>query len=436
MKNTMAEDTKKALIPVLTESKASDLTLEVVILLVFGIFMLLFGLLLFRISSGDLSYNPDGTYGILLVILSLQMITMGKTPFGTFRRSWILVITGICMAVVGTVACFIPGLMTEPIRELVGIICFTGGIALFLQLVIIRRKARAWLSISGIFRHLTIACGLVYVMDIIFGFVTLFSGITTDQENAVIYITFGICFFYLAWCLQKVSGIFHREFTGTRYHCPGASETQKKELNGFFFFLRDASVSTTTVIVLLLGVIFILFAIMLIPVGMGLLPFSRDSQFGLLMVIMAIQVLALGKTPLGEYNRSWPLILVGLVIVAIGIYSCIIPGLISGWMLILLGVWNLITGSIGLLRLAPKLQKLKCRNQAKTACMSPVLMKLLVTIVLLRLMTIIFGINVLVTGLIPEIIVLITLFLLGFLFMELAYILSKLAVSSKSGIPV
>lgn len=42
----------------------SDLSLEVVILLVFGVFMLLFGLLLFRIHTGELPYAPpDSTYG-------------------------------------------------------------------------------------------------------------------------------------------------------------------------------------------------------------------------------------------------------------------------------------------------------------------------------------------------------------------------------------
>ena len=167
----MTEDTRELWIPVHKMSKASELTLEVVILLVLGIFMLLFGLLMFRIHTGDLPYNPGGTYGILLVILSLQIITMGKTPFGTFRRSWMLVILGICTAVIGTVACFIPGLQTELIRELVGIIFFTGGIALFLQLVIIKRKARTWIRIPGKLRHLTIACGLVYIMEVIFGFV-------------------------------------------------------------------------------------------------------------------------------------------------------------------------------------------------------------------------------------------------------------------------
>lgn len=41
----------------------SDLTIEVVILIIFGIFMLLFGLLLFQIHTGVLPYAQDSTYG-------------------------------------------------------------------------------------------------------------------------------------------------------------------------------------------------------------------------------------------------------------------------------------------------------------------------------------------------------------------------------------
>ena len=40
----------------------SDLSLEVVVLLILGVFGLLYGLLLFKIYAGDLPYNPDSTY--------------------------------------------------------------------------------------------------------------------------------------------------------------------------------------------------------------------------------------------------------------------------------------------------------------------------------------------------------------------------------------
>lgn len=183
----------------------SDLSLEVVILLVFGVFMSLFGLLLFRIHTGELPYAPDSTYGLFLVIVSFQVITMGKTPFGDLRRSWAVIIIGVCTAVIGMAACFVPGMLAEPVRILVGLLLFAGGIALLAQLFLSEDKARVWLKIPGILRHLTIACIIVYVMSIILGLVTLLPGITTDGETAILLIIYGIGFFYLSWCIQKVA---------------------------------------------------------------------------------------------------------------------------------------------------------------------------------------------------------------------------------------
>jgi hypothetical protein len=51
-----------------------------------GKFMLLFGLLLLKIHTGVLPYNPDSTYGPFLVIVSFQTISMGKgTPLPSQR---------------------------------------------------------------------------------------------------------------------------------------------------------------------------------------------------------------------------------------------------------------------------------------------------------------------------------------------------------------
>ncbi len=69
--------------------------------------MLLFGIVLFKIHTGELPYTPDSTYGLFLIIVSFQIVTMGKTPFGDMRRSWAIVIIGICTAIIGMTACFI-----------------------------------------------------------------------------------------------------------------------------------------------------------------------------------------------------------------------------------------------------------------------------------------------------------------------------------------
>lgn len=185
-------------------TEESDLTLEVVILLILGVFTLLFGLLLFRIHTGALPYAPDSTYGLFLVLVSFQVITMGKTPFGDLRRSWLLIIVGIATAVTGMFACFIPGFLAGPVRILVGVILTAGGIALLVQLYAVRERARTWLKVRGVLTHLTLACSIVYILSFVLGVVTLLPGITTDPQTAVLLILYGIGFFYLAWCIQTI----------------------------------------------------------------------------------------------------------------------------------------------------------------------------------------------------------------------------------------
>ena len=171
---------------------------------------------------------------------------------------------------------------------------------------------------------------------------------------------------------------------------------------------------------LLLSIIFILFAVLLIPVYLGIIPFSRDSQFGLLMVLMAVQVLSLGKTPFGIYTRSWPLMILGAIVITLGMYASIVPGLITGWMLIPLGIYNLLTGSVGLGRLIRPLllSELSSSDRTVSSCLKG--KKFLVTIVLVYLSTLVFGLNVLLPALIPDIMVLILLFVLGILLLILA----------------
>jgi len=198
----------------------SDLSLEIVILIVFGVFMLLFGLLLFKIHTGELPYAPDSTYGLFLVIVSFQIITMGKTPFGDLRRSWAVIVIGVCTAVVGMVACFIPGLLAVPVRILVGILLSAGGVALLAQLFFSEDKARLWLKVPGVLRHLTVACILVYVVSIVLGLVTLLPGITTDYVTAVLLIAYGISFFYLSWSIRAAN----RLYPPASAKVPGGSE--------------------------------------------------------------------------------------------------------------------------------------------------------------------------------------------------------------------
>ena len=394
-----------------------DITLEAVILLVLGIFMGLFGLLLFPIYAGTLGYSPDSTYGLFLVIVALQVILMGKTPFGTIRRSWILIITGIAAGIIGMVACFIPGALSGIVHTLVGALLLLGGAVLLLQLILNKEKAATWLRVPGVLRHLTIACGIVYLMAFLLGLVTLVPALTNGTLTSVLLIIDAAGLFYLAGCIQLVE----RRYPGRGMAGPLAGDEGELPV-----LLRDAPIPFTTALLIFLGVLLSLLAVLLVPVGLGIIPFSADGQLGLLLVIMAVQVLAMGETPVGQFRRSWPIVLIGLIFVVLGVFSCIVPGITTDMNRVMLGLLNLAGGVIPLIQRAiPIVHDLR-NPPAVPVQIPPQLKNLLITQTVLNIVGILFGLSMLLPGMIPGLVIAGILFMNGLLLFVLAYILSTL----------
>lgn len=399
----------------------SDLTIEVVILIIFGIFMLLFGLLLFQIHTGVLPYAPDSTYGLFLLLISFQIVTLGKTPFGDFKRSWLLILIGIACAIVGMGAGFIPGYLSDSIRIIVGLILSLGGTILLFELFIRKDKARTWRKFSGVLRHLILACGLVYTISFICGLITLFPGILTDQQTAVILILYAVSFFYLAFCIQKAV----REYPSSKQ---GAviSDADRTPKNGIRKVLEETSLSLSLSVLLMVAVLLTLLGIILILVNLGIVPFSQDGLLGMLLVIFSIQMMALGETPIGAYKRSWLMIGLGMIFTILGVISCIVPGVLTGLLQILLGLLNILGGVILLIgRYYPVLAALKNPPQ-KPAPQLPILKRLNITQTILNIVSIAFGISMLIPGIMPGLLNAEIIVVNGLLLFVLAYIVHQI----------
>lgn len=394
-----------------------DIVLEAAILLVLSVFMLLFGVLLFFIHTINLPFAPDSTYGLFLVIVSLQVITMGRTPFGDVRRSWLVIIVGISASVIGMGACFIPEHLSALVKILVGVLLLSGGAVLLFQLAFSRDRAPSWLKVPGILRHLALACALVYLMAFILGLITLLPALTTDWLTAVFLIVDGISLLYLAWGIQAV----RKEYPDSSLP-PSTGLSEERQ----FFLLREAPLTFTIALLVFLGVLLAFLAVLLVPINMGTLPFSPDGQFGLLLVIMAIQVLAMGETPVGLFRRSWTLVTIGLAFVALGVFSCIVPGILTDVLRIMLGILNIAGGIVPLaIRIFPIFQQ-RGSPSAPPAPVPPPLRNLLLTQTVLNIVGILFGISMLLPGLIPGMVTAAILFCNGILLFVLARILSTL----------
>ncbi len=355
----------------------AGLPLEAAILLIAGLMVLLAGILLFPVAAGSLPYYENGLYGLLLFIFALQILTLGKTPFGDMRRSMPLIGVGITIAGVGIVTCFIPDLLSQIPRILL-FVCFApGGLLLLLQMVFSREKLRAWIRYGGLFRHLVFGCGTVYLLSFVIGWLVLIPTLLDITATAVIALIFGIAILYLALVLRKI----YLTYPQAERADPGTS-----------------TLSTDKMLLLVIGIFMLLLGVLLIPVSFGQLPFAGSAQLGLLMVIFAVQMLASGSTPIGVFPRSWLVILLGLIFAALGIVSGIVPGYLVPLLTVLIGLLNVTNGMITLGKI---LLPLFVKRKTPRPPAHPVLQKLSITQFTLGVLSVLFGSSMLMPNLIP-----------------------------------
>jgi hypothetical protein len=358
----------------------ADIPLESVLLFMAGMMLIITGALLFPISSGRLEFYENGLYGLLLVIFALQIITMGKTPFGDMRRSIPLLAAGVVIAIVGIATCFVTDLHTRLPRILLFIFFGPGGLLLLLQMLLAKDKYRTWKKYGGVFRQLILGCSLVYVLSMVIAVLIWKNNLFTAELSAVVVLVFGASIIYLAGVIWKIYGTY----------------VDKKKPSGGRF-----DISTDNALILMTGIYMLVLGALLIPVNLGLLPFSGSAQLGLLMVLFAIQMLALGSTPLGQFPRSWLMIVLGLLVASLGIVSCIVPEVLVSLLTVLVGVLNILGGMTSIAKIT--IPMIRQSGQSRKP-QPPILKRLAVAQLTMSLLTILFGISMLISNLIPGLI--------------------------------
>ena len=357
--------------------KESDLELEVVILFLAGMTMGVAGILLFPVSTGVFPYYENGLYGLLLFFFALQMVALGKTPFGDMQRSKPLLAAGVLVAAAGIVTCFVPDIFRS-IPRLALAACFgLGGLAQLLRMFFARDKFPAWSKHGGILKKLAPACGAVYLLSMSIGLLVWKHDLLSVRFTAMVVLGYGAAILALGFLLLKVYRLY-----------PEAAKIPAGE----------GGLSVDKAMILLTGVFMVILGLLLVPVNLGLIPFSGSAQLGLLVVILAIQMLASGSTPIGPFPRSWLMIALGYPFAALGVISCVVPGILVPHLTVLIGVLNVTGGVLGLKRtVAPMLN----RGEGPSGPVPPVLARLNTVQVTMNLVSILFGASMLIANLIP-----------------------------------
>ena len=188
---------------------------------------------------------------------------------------------------------------------------------------------------------------------------------------------------------------------------------------------RDATLPLPLAILTLVGVLLVVLGLLLFPVNYGLIPFSADGQLGLLLVINAIQMMSLGETPLGQFKRSWLMIVIGTGFASIGIFSCIIPGILTDIIRILLGILNITGGAFLLSRLYIPILQNFLNPQAESVDTPLMLKKMQNMQTILYIVSIAFGITMLIPGLVSGQIIAGIIIINGLLLFALGSIIKK-----------
>ena len=66
-----------------------------------------------------------------MVVFALQMMFLGETPVGAFKRSWWLIAVGIAFTATGAFACIVPDTMTGLLRGFLGLLNIFAGATFF-----------------------------------------------------------------------------------------------------------------------------------------------------------------------------------------------------------------------------------------------------------------------------------------------------------------
>ncbi|MDD4838538.1 MAG: hypothetical protein PHX99_04965 [Synergistaceae bacterium] len=390
-------------------SKKADIPIDLVILVIAGLTMVIAGLLLFASYAGKVPYYENGLFGLLIFIYALQITVLGKTPFGDVpQRPLSVLILGIFVACIGIITCFIPDLL-KGIPRFILFICFgPGGILLLLQMFFSKDKFPLWRKKGGILMTLAVNCTAVYSLSVFISILLIDKNYISGGLISFSVLLYGVLVFTLTAVLFKIYALY-----------PDAAERPS----------AGVQLSDDRAVILITGVFMVLLGILLIPVTIGLLPFSGSAQLGLLVVIMSIQMIAFGNTPLRSFTRTWPLVFMGLIFASMGIISCIVPGILVPCLTLIIALLNIGGGVIPLVKMIHSRSRKKGRGSADVPS---IIKKLFLTQSTLNILSIVFGVSMLINNLIPGPVIGVVLTANGIVLLYLISILAKIDEMKKA----
>ncbi|MFA5295340.1 MAG: hypothetical protein WC382_07485 [Methanoregulaceae archaeon] len=388
-------------------SEETNLPLDVILLLAFGLIMFVIGAVLLTVAAGALPYYEEGVYGLLLVMFGLQLQTTGKIPIEFAKRSWSVLIPGIIITVIGFVTCFVPGILGTLPQLLVMVIFGVGGILLLVQLFSAKEKYRfRETSADGLIQQLTLSsamgCSLEILIAGLIAVQIFLPGILSTNLLAFSTLLLSMSLFNLAFSLRNV------------YQLHPESDMSTK----------NPAISLDTVMGMQYGFYMLVLGCLLVPINLGLLPYAISAIHGTLVVLFGVQAMVAGRMMTFAFKRNWIFLIVGMMFVAVGAFAVIVPDMVVEYLIFLIGVLIIPGGFYLLYTLFGPKPTSGVPAKKPEGNDIRLMIFLLVLALLTAILMILFGISLLIENLIPGIGIAIILICFGLSQFVLQYVLS------------
>lgn len=132
-------------------------------LLLKGILMIILGIIMLAFTFSSI-LAIDYLFGIVLIVLGIQLLTSGSTFLGEYKRTWWVILLGILAIIIGILAFVFPAVMTLYIVYLIALTSLISGFT-DLALAISDKCGmanRALVAISGV---LGVILGILFILS-------------------------------------------------------------------------------------------------------------------------------------------------------------------------------------------------------------------------------------------------------------------------------
>ncbi|HQC00213.1 MAG TPA: hypothetical protein PKX11_06640, partial [Methanospirillum sp.] len=187
--------------------KTTGISLDTVMGMQYGFYMLVLGCLLVPINLGLLPYALSAMHGTLVVLFGVQALVVGSITTLVFKRNWIFLLVGMVFVAVGAFAVIVPDMVVEHLMVFIGVLIILGGFYLLYTLVRPKQKSETPPKKPEgkdlqLMIFLLVLALLTAILMILFGASLLIENLITGIDIAIILICFGLSQLVLQYVLS------------------------------------------------------------------------------------------------------------------------------------------------------------------------------------------------------------------------------------------